>query len=216
MYPTLTGILFAAFFIICFYLVYPTSFCNALCHCFCLEMSCLLHCSLPHFPFILFLTSLTCVHDSPAHLYMPQYFTQCLPVIICVVWIRASQTFLFSNLTSNENFYVTHWWIALSLNVNYTYKVQTSHYKSKSGIFVNGEIILMHTIHKRNYKVIKQWFPTFLISRPHSKTLCKRSAPAITYNWRWWHNNQQDKKHHHFTCKIHCVCILMQNKQHIC
>jgi len=30
------------------------------------------------------LTSLTYVHESPAHLYMPQLFTRCLPTIICV------------------------------------------------------------------------------------------------------------------------------------
>jgi len=31
-------------------------------------------------------------------------------------------------------------------------------------------------------KTLHQWFPTFLISRPHSKLLHKRSAPDITYN----------------------------------
>ena len=39
-------------------------------------MLCLLHCCLPHNPCILLLTSLTEVHDTPAHLYMPQLFTQ--------------------------------------------------------------------------------------------------------------------------------------------
>jgi len=29
---------------------------------------------------------------------------------------------------------------------------------------------------------VKEWFPTFLISRPHSKILSKRSALDITYN----------------------------------
>jgi len=32
------------------------------------------------------------------------------------------------------------------------------------------------------YDGLKQWFPTFLISRPHSKIFHKRLAPDITYN----------------------------------
>ena len=35
----------------------------------------------------LIVASLTCVHDSLAHLYMPQPFTHCLPAIICVMWL---------------------------------------------------------------------------------------------------------------------------------
>ena len=36
---------------------------------------------------ILLLTSFTYVHDSPAHMYMPQLFTHCLLTIICVMWM---------------------------------------------------------------------------------------------------------------------------------
>jgi len=48
---------------------------------------CLLHCLPPHNPCMLLITflSLTSVHDSPAHLYMPQPFTHGLATIICVM-----------------------------------------------------------------------------------------------------------------------------------
>ena len=44
-------------------------------------------CSPPHNFCILLLTSFTYVHDSPAHMYMPQLFTHCLLTIICVMWM---------------------------------------------------------------------------------------------------------------------------------
>jgi len=54
---------------------------------FVLIMLCLLHCLPPHNPCMLLVAflSLTYVHDSPAHLYMPQLFTHDLPIIICVM-----------------------------------------------------------------------------------------------------------------------------------
>ena len=44
-----------------------------------------MHCSLPHNPYKLLLASFTCVLASPAHLYMYQLFTHCLPTIISVL-----------------------------------------------------------------------------------------------------------------------------------
>jgi len=54
---------------------------------FVLIMLCLLHCLPPPNPCMLLVTflSLTYVHDTPAHLYMPQLFTHGLPTIICVM-----------------------------------------------------------------------------------------------------------------------------------
>jgi len=45
---------------------------------FVMECCVKMHCSLPH-------NLYCCLLPSPAHLYMPQLFTHCLPIIICVM-----------------------------------------------------------------------------------------------------------------------------------